>query len=447
MSGCAQALTDEEMFAKLGDEKILARASAIIAASETPAPTATPSPSAEPTPEPTPVRKLTPADLMGEGLNPFYNVDFPQGYTAYAAKADTGNPDNEKPTYSLYLTAEGDPAETVQFMCQLMGIDDATSIASYVDGMNRDGLCGIDGSSVGNGTIALCAMKKTQKGADFDRCDDVDGCRIELISFIDAARLPEYRAVFLDNYNLKGFGDMAESLSGSLVPNRFMVTVNTQRPKFTMVSAVHEVDDAAALIKSMSETLKYGWYDDQGPAIGIPYGKLDSGVGADLEKNLIFVDQTLYDADTAAAEYTKADVSLSSLGFGYSEKDALCTYEKDGYTIAVHKPEWGQREEEWNISFFTQASGYNFVIWYIDNEQRYTVQVDKGDSIAKYDYFAAENRFDEGYPDKETVQQLFKKVFGNPEEYQYNAAIDRFNKYFSDTFGMTADQLYALPLE
>ena len=101
--------------------------------------------------------------------------------------------------------------------------------------MNRDGYCGIDGTTIGNGTIAQCGLKKTQKGADFDRCDEVDGCRIELISFIDAARLPEYRAVFLDNYNLKGFGDLTESLSGSLVPDRFMVTVNTQRPKFTMV--------------------------------------------------------------------------------------------------------------------------------------------------------------------------------------------------------------------
>ena len=78
MSGCAQVLTDEEMFAQLGDEKILAKASAIIAASETPAPSATAasSPSVTPSPEPTPAPKLAPIALMGEALNPFYDVDF-----------------------------------------------------------------------------------------------------------------------------------------------------------------------------------------------------------------------------------------------------------------------------------------------------------------------------------------------------------------------------------
>jgi hypothetical protein len=336
--------------------------------------------------------------------------------------------------------------EIVKYVCQLAGFKDETIVAAFVDSINRDSYCDID-SSANGGPIIHCGIKKTQKSADFDRCDDVDGCRIELISSIDAARLPEYRAVFMDNYNTKGFGDLTESLSGSLVPDRFMVTVNTQRPKFTMVSAVHKVDDAALIVKSMWETLKFDWFDDQGPAIGIPYGKLDSGVSADLQNNLIFVDQTLYDANTAAADYTKPDVSLTSLGFGYSEKDALCIYEKDGYRIAVHKPEWGENKDKWNISFFTQANGYNFVIWYIDSEQRYTVQVDKGDSIAKYEYFAAENRYDEGYPDKETVQKLFKKVFEDSEDYQYNEAIDKFNKYFSDTFGMNMDSIYALTIK
>lgn len=454
LSGCAKELTDEEMFAKLGDDKIIAKANEIIAEKEklSPAETAAAAASAptdvsEPLSKPTPLLPLAPIDLMGEKLNPFYNTDFPDGYTPFAAKFDTGDPDkNEKPTYLLYLTAQGDVAEIVDFVARLAGFDDETSIESFVNETKKGNGYAIDGTSNGKGMNILCNIKTTSNGADFDQCDDVDGCRLELIALIDKENVPQYRAVFTDNYNLKAFGNMAESLAGSLLPDNFSVTVNTQKPKFTMVNAVHQVNDAAVLIKSMSENLKYDWYDKEGNAIGVSYGRIDSGIKAE-ENNRIKIDQTLNDSETASRDYTKPDVSLSALGFDFNEKDALCIYENNGYRIAIHKPEWGERKEKSNIEFFYTANGYNFVIWYIDSEKRYTVQVDKGKSIAKYEYFAAENRYDEGYPDKEAVQKLFKKIFTDSEPYQYNEAIDRFNKYFSDTFGMPMEKVYALPLK
>ena len=149
-----------------------------------------------------------------------------------------------------------------------------------------------------------------------------------------------------------------------------------------------------------------------------------------------------------AADYTKPDVSLTSLGFNYSEKDALCTYEKDGYSIALYKPEWGQREEKMETSrssprrtAIISLSGISTASKGIPSRSTRAARSPSTNTLRR------KKRYDEGYPDKETVQKLFQKVFGDSEEYQYSMAIDRFNKYFTDTFGMTADKLYALPLE
>ena len=449
LSGCAKELTDEEMFAKLGNDKILARASEIIAKKETPPAAALSVTTAMTTIEPTetPEKKLlAPINLLGKEFNPFYDVDFPEGYEPYAAKFDTGDPNkNEKPIYSLYLTAKGDPAAIVDFAARLAGIDDEASIGSFAKEIKKSSACIIDGTSNGKGMNIVCGVKKTQQGSDYEQCDDVDGCRLELIALIDKESIPEYRAVFTDNYNFKIFGSFSESFTGSLIPDRFSVTVNTQKPKFILVSGVHQINDPAALIKSMSENLKYDWYDKEGICIGLSYGRINTGIKADVENNLVTVEHTLNDAGTASRDYIKPDVSLSTLGFGYSEKDALCVYENNGYRVAVHKPEWGQRKDKWNIEFFYNTNGYNLAIWYIESEQRYTVQVDKGSSVAKYDYYAAENRFGDEYPNQETIQKLFEKVFGNSEAYQYQEAIDKLNKYFSDTFGMTLEKLYALP--
>ena len=225
-----------------------------------------------------------------------------------------------------------------------------------------------------------------------------------------------------------------------------MITVNTQKSKFTQVSAVHAFDDPARLITELSEGLKYDWYDDQGICIGLSYGRITSGVKAYVESKTIIVDETLNDAAMASCDYVKPEVSLTSLGFSYSEQDVLCIYEKDNTRLAIYRSEWGERKDKSNIEFFTNMNGYNFLIWYIKGEDRYTIQVDKGKSVAKYEYYGAENRYAGEFPDKETVQQLFKKAFGDAGEYQLNEAIDLFNKYINDTFSMTMEKLYELPL-
>ena len=42
--------------------------------------------------------------------------------------------------------------------------------------MNKDGFCSIDSTTDEKGMNIFCGIKKTKQGADFDRCDDVDGC-------------------------------------------------------------------------------------------------------------------------------------------------------------------------------------------------------------------------------------------------------------------------------
>lgn len=456
LSGCAKELTDEEMFAKLGKDKILAKASEIIAEKETQSSAeiasvttdmTTAMTTLEPTNEITPEEKLlAPIALLGKEFNPFYEVTFPNGYEPYAAIFDPGDQEKTgKPNYVLFLTAKGDPVEIVKFVSHLAGFDDENNINSNVGGMNKEGYCTIDGTSNGKGMNIICQVKKTKEGGNYEECNDVDGCRLALTAFIDNGKLPQYEGLIKDNYNINIPGDLADYFAKTLLIDKCSITVNKQNPKFTSIYAVHQVEGSAALLKSMAAILKYDWYDDNGNSMGITYGRIYSDIKANVENNTIVIKQALNNADTASRDYVEP-VTLSSLGFSYSDKDALCIYEdkQNGYRIAIHKPEWGQREDKWNIEFFHSVNSYNLVVWYIESEKRYTVQVDKGNSIAKYQYYMSENRYGDEYPNQETIQELFKKVFGDSGAYQYQEAIDMLNKYFKDTFGMTLEKLYAL---
>lgn len=142
-------------------------------------------------------------------------------------------------------------------------------------------------------------------------------------------------------------------------------------------------------------------------------------------------------------------ISLLSLGFKANPEEAVCVYEQHegNYTgMAIHRPEWG--ELEYSVHFFTSVNEYGVMVRYEIDQQRYYVRAEASDgAYADFEFFwetHAKNGFSS--PEGMTVEQFFQQVYDDPEiadVFLYSVLMVQ--RYFSDTFGMSIDELYALP--
>jgi len=143
--------------------------------------------------------------------------------------------------------------------------------------------------------------------------------------------------------------------------------------------------------------------------------------------------------------------TLLSLGFIADHDNAVCVYEQHdgGYvSVAVHRPEWGN--QEYSVEYYASINGYNVTVWYYQNEQRYYVRAEnpQDGTTADFEFFAADDSTNDGMsPEGMTVEEYFKTVYNDPEiddVYLYSVLMAQ--QYISDTFGMSIDELYALPV-
>lgn len=184
----------------------------------------------------------------------------------------------------------------------------------------------------------------------------------------------------------------------------------------------------------------------------------DSGSGDVLLAPVSFFNDTIestfgIDADelyTLPLEITAPkNPTLLNLGFIPDKDNAVCVYEQNAerYTrIEVYYPEWGERE--YDVSFFTPINEYGLVVTYYRDEQRFYVAADKGDTYAKFNFYVGDNTWiDDGASGDMSVEEYFKNMYNDPsmeEVHLYTVSIVQ--QYIADTFGMSIDELCALPL-
>jgi len=143
--------------------------------------------------------------------------------------------------------------------------------------------------------------------------------------------------------------------------------------------------------------------------------------------------------------------SLKSFGFFADEANAVYLYEYRGekdVNIEVHRPEWG--EKEYDVRFFTPLSDeYRIVVTYTVADRKFVVGADDNDQGgAAFDYFIDTNEHvDIWCSNKDmTVEEYFINAYNDPEiEDIYFHSVELMQQYFSDTFGMTIEELFALP--
>ncbi len=144
-----------------------------------------------------------------------------------------------------------------------------------------------------------------------------------------------------------------------------------------------------------------------------------------------------------------SDNSLIGLGFDFEYAGVFGVYEEhEPYysSIAIHRPEWG-KFNDWDMELSAYGvNGYTLFMWYNAAEDSWHVALENDGGSASYEYYPGE-KLNACSPDPDTVRRMFNDALGTEGDDFYEASLAYFNKYAQDRFGMSIDELYALPKE
>lgn len=147
--------------------------------------------------------------------------------------------------------------------------------------------------------------------------------------------------------------------------------------------------------------------------------------------------------------------TLKSLGFVAEEADVVYVYsehEPHDMHISIHRPEWGKSPENSNpegsnIEFYDDnVNGYSLLILYYADTDMYYTALFKGEENCGIYIYPAANEYSQEYPDQATINQMFSAAFETQGKDLYNKPLVYFMQVVQDHFGMSIDDLYALPM-
>jgi hypothetical protein len=146
--------------------------------------------------------------------------------------------------------------------------------------------------------------------------------------------------------------------------------------------------------------------------------------------------------------------TLKSLGFTPDEANAVYLFTQHAETftsIEIHCPEWG--EKEYDVRFFTPINFYGktvqgLIVMYDVEEKCFHVNgyLDET-SYAKFDYYAVDgSAVDDIVVGADSVKDYFINMYDDPAITDiYTYSVQLVEQFINDTFGMSIDELYALP--
>jgi len=329
--------------------------------------------------------------------------------------------------------------ESIGFLAKLAGIEEKESI-SKLEEFKKGGFCEFQGAGG-----EVFTIRKTDRNDD--RYRYVEGFHADIAVHLDAAEAPRYISFVGNNYNVGALSAAADYFDVTPVFDECGIYVNRHK-KLAETDMRYAVKDVAAVRQKMTENIKSNWYDAENGKMGLSYGMIDLIFLFDGKGGNIYVTERSGDLQTALGSYKAPEVSLATLGFQYAEKDALCIYEDKGknISIAIHKPEWGSRDDDWNLEYLHEVNGYLVGVWYDADKKELRIQADKGGSGAGYRYFIASGKYGEEYPDPDTVKKHFGSVFGTQDANVLGKPVSLFEQTLQERFGMDLDELYALPI-
>ena len=392
------------------------------------------------TPNEPEVLAYVPQDIFNRVFNPYGDVAFPENYKIFYAHITVGVEKHEgKSFFKLGMTASGDTNESIIFIANLAEISEDEASKCKSD-YNAGGFCEFINK---DGTIFT--IRKTN--ANDDRYEYVDGCLIEITTTVDDENIEELRRLTQNNYNERAISVLVDHLSAKPEWNSFEfgVFLHKQQAQTSVLLKTSDVENIEDYVENNSE---YDWYDNDNHRMQITYGQMINEITFDIDGEAIYVTQSSDVFDSALSEYEAPAVSLTKLGFGFNQ-DGVCgvyqEHEPHYMNVAVHRPEWGEFNEDWNLEYLDEINGYGLRITYNLAIDQYHIMVDKKGTSAGFDYLPSTNTYFGEYPDIDTVKKSFNEAFGTQDTEFYDKPMAQFETVVLDRFGLTLDELYALP--
>jgi len=410
-------------------------------------PTETPTPSPSPTPEPKP---FVPMDIFDSEFNP-YGMEMPDNYTVFEASFNKGSTKpGAKDQFVLSMTGSGNMFACVAYLADVAGLSEDEKnnrINEYLNGRFTE-FEGKDGYIV---TVR-------QANPNDDRYEYVTadgshgqagGCVIDITFFINDADVEKYTKLVSDNYNLEALAALSDYMDVETDFSECGFGVNLYKQQAASY-VVYYPSDAATIQKSMESGLSEGWWEWNGmKQTSIQYGALDSKLTFDTKANAITIEQTNNNFKSLASEQAESEVSLTKFGFGFDDAGTCGVFElrEPHYmSVAIHRPEWGEWDGDWNIEYMDEINGYSLRITYFADEGRYNAYLQKGGEECAFDYYPASDEKGWEHPDLDTAHRMFNDAFGTKGKEMYYAPLAYFEQLTQERFGMSVDELYALPI-
>jgi len=212
-------------------------------------------------------------------------------------------------------------------------------------------------------------------------------------------------------------------------------------------------------VKSDEMNVEYGDWDAIGAFIEQVYSEVDPYVQLTPIKDFDRVmaetfgvsANTLFtlprEVEAPPEQPVASENSLMGLGFGFDDAGRCGVYEQREphyASIAIHRPEWGEHPDGWNIELSdTDVNGYSLIMWYYADEGKWMISIE-GHNGGKYDYSPAAGKYNNH---AENVPQVFNAVFGTQNDDFRDKPLAHFEQLVKKLFGKSIDELYSLPKE
>lgn|GEM_PF-1311561 len=391
--------------------------------------------------------KYTPADILGEELNPLYGVEFPEDFSLESVFIHTPGwgITGDAAQYQMSFTAPKDN-ETIIAMAGIMGVTAEDEINGYIDAFKKNGSIMIGGGETEGGADCVCEIKTTEKD---------NGWEVQLAANIGREEEEKYIKFIEDSYNMNVFGTVAKSMALLPVPDDFKINVcyvDVDDMMKTEFEAIYTLDDRPAVMDSLLTGGGYDWYDSQNKKIGIDYGDMHGDIWFSDNNNQINIHQECKGVPaTPLSEYiNKPAVTLELYGFNFNPEQGVSLYENrsgEYSKLGFHSPEWGDMEgDAWGFEFLYPLEGGLAVVWFRPEENRYDIRLEAGDGFVQYAYDIEKNTYGSMYPNKETVDQYLNDLFGSQGiEDKYGQVFRILEQYSLDISGKDFEALAALP--
>lgn len=247
-----------------------------------------------------------------------------------------------------------------------------------------------------------------------------------------------------DNYDLNALSPIADYFDTATDFSECGISVNLHKDE-AKTFVVYYVPDAETIRQKIAENVESDWWEWNGMMnTAFMYDDVNSKLIFDTEDGAITVEQTNTQLNAALG----SELSLTKLGFSFDDAGICGVYEEHApfySSVAVARPEWGDFDNDWNMSFYdSNVNSNGIVMWYYADEDRYEVQIDRDGASSKYTYYT-KGLLDFCYPDTDTVRQMFNAAFGTEGDGFYHVPYEHFEKYVQERFMLSVDELYEVP--